>query len=105
VIGRDRAYARWVSAWGEPEILGRFLGVTDPDQHCRDAAPTRHGQLLWAHICAAYEAEFSKGAWRHTDYDRAAYLTHLVSLGYAPCDTEQLLIRNSPDTNYPAQDD
>ena len=88
MVGRDRTYARWVSAWGEPKILG----VSDPDQHCADAAPSRHGQLLWAQACAASEAEFTKDAWRHTDNDRVAYLTHLVNLGYTPCDTEELMI-------------
>ena len=82
VIRRDRTYARWVSSWGEPAMLARILGVTDPDRHCADAAPTRHGALLWAAMCSAYEAEFSKDAWRRTDPDRAAYLTHLVGLGY-----------------------
>src|SRR6478736_1802569 len=50
VIGRDRTYARWVGAWGEPAMLARILGVTDPDRHCADAAPTRHGALLWAAV-------------------------------------------------------
>jgi len=34
VIGRGRTYARWVSARGGTQILGRILGLTDPDQHC-----------------------------------------------------------------------
>ena len=92
VTRRDRTYARWVSSWGEPAMLGRILGVTDPDRHCADAAPTRHGALLWAQLCAAYETEFTKDAWRRTDPHRANYLRHLVSLGYTPSDTEQLMI-------------
>ena len=103
VIGRDRTYARWVSTWGEPKTLARILGATDPDQHCRDAAPTRHGALLWAQLCAAYETEFTKDAWRRTDPHRAAYLRHLVSLGYTPCDTEQLMI-TAADTDHPQDD-
>ena len=72
VIGRDRAYARWIGAWGEPKILGRILGASDPDQCCQDAVPTRHGESLWAAVCSAYEAELTKDAWRRTDKDRAA---------------------------------
>ncbi len=57
-------------------------------------------------ICAAYEVEFNKDAWRRTDPDRAAYLTHLVGLGYTPCDTEQLMIDNATtDPDGADQDD
>jgi hypothetical protein len=50
-------------------------------------------------VCAAYEAEFTKDAWRRTDRDRAAYLTHLVALGYTPCGTEQLMIVQTDTTS------
>jgi len=34
----------------------------------------------------------TKDAWRRADRSRAAYLEHLVELGYHPCETEQLMI-------------
>ena len=74
VIDRDRSYARVGERLGEPKIVGRILGAEHPDQHCAAAAPTRNGVLLWAHLCVAFEAEFSKPG-GNTDPDRAPVAT------------------------------
>jgi len=74
VIDRDRSYARVGERLGEPKIVGRILGAEHPDQHCAAAAPTRNGVLLWAHLCVAFEAEFSKPG-GNTDPDRAPAAT------------------------------
>lgn len=70
----------------------------------RDAPADRHPMLLWATVCAVYEAGMPKDVWRRPASARAAvtaYLAHLVELGYPPCDTEARMIADSA----PADDD
>lgn len=100
VVTRDRRFSRWadnhISSTFE-EIMGLSHG-----QPFEVPAAALHGALLWAQVCAAYEHEFPKDAWRQGSSDRARYLLHLVDLGYEPCETEQLMI--DQDAAGPADD-
>jgi hypothetical protein len=84
--------ARWLGEYGTPKMPGKILNTEQPDQALVRAPAARQSVLIWAQVCAAYEAEFTKDAWRRTDRSRAAYLAHLVDLGYHACETEQLMI-------------
>jgi len=92
IIHRDRTLARWLGEYGAPKMIGKMLNTEHPDRALAQASPARQPVLIWAEVCAAYESEFTKDAWRRADRSRAAYLAHLVELGYRPCETEQLMI-------------
>ena len=101
LVGRDSTVARHLPTWTDDGILGPILGVDQPNQVLGAAPEHRHGVLAWTVTCAAYETEFPKDAWRNNDDRRAVYLAHLVSLGYTPCDTEQLMIDRLTSTDAP----
>ncbi len=105
VIHRDHTVARWMGEWNSPKVIGELLGTEQPDQMCRQAPAVRHGVLLWVQVVSAYESEWRKDAWRNNDRTRAEYLAHLVSIGYQPCDTEQLMLDRlaKPDEATPAE--
>lgn len=92
IIHRDHTVARWLGEWANPKVIGDLLGTEQPDQLCREAPPTRHAVLLWVQVVSAYEAEWCKDVWRTEDRPRTEYLAHLVSIGYTPCETEQLML-------------
>lgn len=65
---------------------------SSPDQLCREAPPPGAVCSCGCQVVSAYESEWRKDAWRANDRNRAEYLAHLVSIGYPPCETEQLML-------------
>ena len=95
LVTRDSTVGRHLSTWTDDKLMAAILGVDQPKDALAGAPEHRHPALAWAVTCTAYEAEFPKDAWRHNDNLRAAYLAHLIRLGYTPCDTEQLMINRA----------
>lgn len=95
VIRRDLTYSSWTpSAYNPCPVLREILGE-DHTTATAQAPASRHGIILWAHVAAAYEAVFNRDSHRDKSPSRAAYLTHLQTLGYTLSDVEQVIIDNA----------
>jgi ParB family chromosome partitioning protein len=94
VIHRDPTYSRWASEYYRPSpILTEILG-RDPAEAAAAAPANQHGALLWAHVVCANEEDLPRDAHRITAPSRAAYLSHLQTIGYTLSDVEQRILTN-----------
>ena len=96
LVARDYTVQNLYS-YGPNQVLAELLDTQDLRGHTATLPVTRHPGLLRLTVCAAYEAALPKDAHRSPTTDQAAYLTHLIALGYTPCETEQLLITATTD--------
>ncbi len=91
IVGRGWTITDLYS-YGPNQVLKQLLDTEDIEGTTAALPPTRHTATLWLMVCATYEAALPKDAHRSPTADQAAYLTHLIALGYTPCDSEQLII-------------
>lgn len=97
ILTRDRAVTGWLadrSIVSAPP-LAEILGTDDPITTATTAPAPRRLLMLWAYAVAAHEFDFPRDAHRSPSNDRAAYLRHLVDLGYTPAETDRLVMGDS----------
>lgn len=103
LVTRERTLIHRLADHGTADVLGELLGSEHaPDRVLTDAPAARHPMLLWATVAAVYEATITKDIWRRPVNSRTeitAYLTHLVDLGYTPCEAEALMINGPADND------
>ena len=94
ILSRDRAVTGWL---GDRSIssappLTEILGTDDPITTATTAPMSRRPLMVWAYVVAAHEFDYPRDAHRCPSNYRAAYLRHLVDLGYTPAETDRLVM-------------
>ncbi len=100
VVNRNTTYSLWAADYYQNKpTLAAILGA-DPRPFTAAAPANLHGMILWTHVVCAHEESLPRDAHRQCDRSRAAYLSHLQTLGYVLSAVEQQIIDN---TQQPAE--
>ena len=107
VVKRNTTYSLWAADYYRNKpTLAQILGA-DPAPFTAAAPASLHGMILWTHVACAHEESLPRDAHRQIDKGRAAYLSHLQTLGYVLSPVEQQIIDNNnprtPDDVQPAE--
>lgn len=95
VVHRDPTYSLWAADYYQNKpTLAAILGA-DPAPYTAAAPNAAHGMILWTHVVCAHEEELPRDSHRQVNHSRAAYLSHLQTLGYVLSAVEQQIIDNT----------
>jgi len=98
VVNRDPTYSLWAADYYQNRpTLAAILGA-DPAPYTAAAPANMHGMILWTHVVCAHEEELPRDSHRQVNKSRAAYLSHLQTLGYVLSAVEQQIIDNTAPT-------
>ena len=104
VVNRNTTYSLWAADYYQNKpTLAAILGA-DPAPYTAAAPANLHGMILWTHVVCAHEEELPRDSHRQVNKSRAAYLSHLQTLGYVLSAVEQQIIDNTqlPANQLPA---
>ena len=94
ILTRDRAVTSWLNdhSISSAPPLAEIIGTEQPITTATTAPVNRRSLMLWAYAVAAHEFDYPRDAHRTPNNYRAAYLRHLVDLGYTPAETDRLVM-------------
>jgi len=107
VVHRDPTYSLWAADYYQNKPTLAAILRADPAPYTAAAPANLHGMILWTHVVCAHEEELPRDSHRQVNKSRAAYLSHLQTLGYVLSAVEQQIIDNTqpPADQEPANDE